>query len=180
MRPERPGPRAGAWALQGGSSSGGLPGPGTRGSPPPAGATGSLTSSGSPSLPPHPPTYPTARPSHPLRPYRPVSRAVGDGIRHASHGQASLPQFGDLLLHEEIVGIPAGLAVRHGKRGQASTRLKQVQPPRPRRAPALSNRGGDCARSPRTSQPIRERRAAALASLGENQLEKARSLLVLR
>lgn len=95
-----------------------------------------------------PPGHPAAQPRSRPRPYRPVGRAVGDGIRHARHGQASPPQLGDLLLHEEIVGIPAGLAVRHGQRGPASSGRNTTSHRRPRRAPALSNRGGPCARSP--------------------------------
>lgn len=120
-RPECPGPEGRCLGMKGGRSSVGLPrghgalSPSGRGQ----GIAGLLGVS-PPASPSHLPRCPAPlTPS--VLPYRPVSRAVGDGIRHASHGQASPPQLGDLLLHEEIVGIPATLAVRHGKRGRASS-----------------------------------------------------------
>lgn len=59
------------------------------------------------------PTVPSLLPNCP-QPHRPVGRAVGDGVCHAGHRQASPAQFGNLLLYEEIVGIAAGPAVGHG------------------------------------------------------------------
>lgn len=59
------------------------------------------------------PTAPSPLPNCP-QPHRPVGRAVGDGVCHAGHRQASPAQFGNLLLYEEIVGIAAGPAVGHG------------------------------------------------------------------
>lgn len=159
MRTQRPGPQATPDIARRQSAPGRHRGPplppaGPRGHRPPRGLVRRRLALAPAQLP---------GPRSPPPAYRPVSGAVGDGISHASHGQASAPELGDLLLHKEIVGIPAGLAVRHGERAQTSTppgdrtatgALAGLPPLVTEAAPA--RRPAALGQSGRSAQPLRQ------------------------
>lgn len=92
------------------------------------------------------PSAPSPQPNCP-QPHRPVGRAVGDGVSHAGHGQASPAQFGNLLLHEEIVGIAAGPTVGHGVVGPRRSPEAQPEAGALAGLPPLVTELGACARS---------------------------------